>query len=407
MAKMFGRAQYDKRLHRKRHLMIPTEFWLVFLFALGACVGSFLNVVVYRLPREMSLIRPGSQCTSCGRSIAWYDNIPIASWFLLRGKCRHCGARFSIRYAMVELFTAVLFVGFYWAYFIRGMREAFPGFNQGGYLVYAGHMVLVAALLVSSLIDREHWVIELRVCHAAALAGVALSVAGPYCLTIDPADLPKFVPYGSAKTAALALGAGIGLLLGLLLLRLGVLKQSFADWEQAMAEAQEAGQSEPEINLDIRREMAREIGFLLPAIVLATAAACLLTGKTALGAWWADLIAEQKWLAGLLGSVFGFMIGGAVVWATRILGSLAFGREAMGLGDVHLMAAVGAVLGWLSPVLAFFVAPFLGVGVALGRLLVKREREIWYGPFLSAATVIVMLFYDPIVERLLAAFWRR
>jgi len=91
-----------------------------------------------------------------------------------------------------------------------------------------------------------------------------------------------------------------------------------------------------------------------------------------------------------------------VVWATRILGSLVFGREAMGLGDVHLMAAVGAMLGWQSPTVAFFLAPFFGLGFAVLRLVIHRTREIPYGPFLSMATVLVMICHDAIVEYLMA-----
>ena len=80
---------------------------------------------------------------------------------------------------------------------------------------------------------------------------------------------------------------------------------------------------------------------------------------------------------------------------------MAFGKEAMGLGDVHLMAAVGAVLGWEMPVVAFFLAPFLGLGIAAARWLVRREHEIWYGPFLSLATLVVMMAYDALVVRFL------
>ena len=93
-----------------------------------------------------------------------------------------------------------------------------------------------------------------------------------------------------------------------------------------------------------------------------------------------------------------------MVWATRIGGSLAFGKEAMGLGDVHLMAAVGAMLGWTSPVIAFFLAPFMGLSWALARLLIHRTREIPYGPFLSMATVIVMLAHDIIVQWFIESF---
>ncbi len=86
--------------------------WLfpTFVAVFGACVGSFLNVVIYRIPAGRSVVSPGSTC-SCGCAIAWYDNLPILSWFLRRGRARCCGSRFSIRYPLVELLTAVLFWG--------------------------------------------------------------------------------------------------------------------------------------------------------------------------------------------------------------------------------------------------------------------------------------------------------
>ena len=77
---------------------------------LGVCVGSFLNVVIYRLPRKMSLARPGSHCTACGYALKWYDNIPILSWLLLGGKCRKCGERISPRYMIVELANGLLWI---------------------------------------------------------------------------------------------------------------------------------------------------------------------------------------------------------------------------------------------------------------------------------------------------------
>src|SRR5687768_7788918 len=78
-------------------------------FLVGACVGSFLNVVIYRVPAEKSIVTPGSTC-GCGTPIAWHDNIPILSWILLRGRARCCGRPFSIRYPFVELLTALLFL---------------------------------------------------------------------------------------------------------------------------------------------------------------------------------------------------------------------------------------------------------------------------------------------------------
>lgn len=394
-------------------LAIPTEFWLIFLFALGASAGSFLNVVVYRLPKGMSLLRPGSRCVSCDKPIAWYDNVPILSWFLLRGRCRHCGSHFSVRYALVELLTALLFVGLYLAYFHEGVRDGMPAFAAGGWLIYAGHIVLVCVLLACSLIDGEHWIIPLSVSYTAAIVAVVLSMVWPYYLGGVTGDFWRLAPYATAATAAAAVGAGVGLLIGFLLLGCGVIKSSFAEEAAAEAAAAEAaakrdgapvGQATDDIEINIRVVMGREVAFLAPAVVLGLACTWFFTGEHAAGQGWQRLIAEQKWLAGLLGSVFGFMIGGAVVWLVRILGSLAFRREAMGLGDVHLMAAVGAMLGWPSATIAFFVAPFLGLGWALARLLVRGGREIPYGPFLSAGVVVVMIMHDKIMNYFLVAF---
>ena len=96
---------------------------LIFMFMLGACIGSFLNVVIYRLPRDKSLVSPGSSCPSCSVAIPFYDNIPLLSWLLLRGKCRKCEAKISGRYFVVELLTAIVFAGVFALYFIYHVRE--------------------------------------------------------------------------------------------------------------------------------------------------------------------------------------------------------------------------------------------------------------------------------------------
>lgn len=79
-------------------------------FIMGSVIGSFLNVLVYRLPAGMSIVKPGSHCFSCNEPIKWYDNIPILSYLILRGKCRHCGAKFSCQYCLVELFTGCFYL---------------------------------------------------------------------------------------------------------------------------------------------------------------------------------------------------------------------------------------------------------------------------------------------------------
>jgi len=306
----------------------------------------------------------------------------------------------------------------YWAYFLQQVREGMPEFTQGGWVVYIGHMVLICALLASSLIDGEHWIIPLSISYTVVAAALILNMIWPYWIM---SPLAPLVPLASAKTGALAFGAALGLILSLLLLKFGLIKRSFAEYEQEQ-ELQKDEKQEPspdkkpeknpkndDIGIDlppniIRAEMLREILFLLPVLAGGLIFMYILKGTGGSASWWDNFILGQKWATGLLGSVFGFMIGGGVVWATRIGGSLAFGKEAMGLGDVHLMAAVGAMLGWVSPTIAFFVAPFMGLGWALARLIVHRTREIPYGPFLSMATLIVMLTHDIIVEYFLQAF---
>ena len=384
-------------------LALPLAIHLAFLFALGACVGSFLNVVAHRMPQDMSLVKPASHCPTCKHPVGWYDNIPVLSWFLLRGRCRHCHSRFSIQYAIVELLTGLLFVGFYWTYFQIAARSGMPTFAQGGWLVYGGHMVLISALMASSLVDLEHWIIPRQIPYLVTAIGAVLSMIWPYVIQGTAEQLWRIAPYATPRMAAAGLGAAIGLALSCLLIRLGVLTSSFAECDE---DPESVGQqdAEPTHGIGIRRMMVREMAFLAPVTALAALFTALLTSDGALGAGWAQFIGGQKWCAGLLGSVFGFMMGGAVVWVTRILGSVAFGREAMGMGDVYLMAAVGAILGWQSPTVAFFVAPFLGLGWALMRLIVHGSHELPYGPFLSVATAAVMVLHDPVIDYFLRAF---
>ena len=101
---------------------------------------------------------------------------------------------------------------------------------------------------------------------------------------------------------------------------------------------------------------------------------------------------------GALAALLGYLVGAAWIWGMRIFGTLAFGKEAMGLGDVHILAAVGAVCGWVIPSLAFFIAPVFGLVWALYLWLGRNQRELPYGPWLAAGTGIAILFYDGFMD---------
>lgn len=141
-----------------------SQIWLniapIFLFLLGACLGSFANVVIYRLPEGLSVVQPGSRCGSCGKPVRWYNNIPIISWLILRGKCAECGIRFSFRYCFVEILTAVLFT-MAW-YFI----------GPSWYLIEV--LIFLFSLVVCSFIDIDHFILP----DVFTLSGIVIGLAG-------------------------------------------------------------------------------------------------------------------------------------------------------------------------------------------------------------------------------------
>jgi leader peptidase (prepilin peptidase)/N-methyltransferase len=126
----------------------------------GLAVGSFLNVVIYRVPRKESVVSPRSRCPQCGTQLAEYDNIPVVSWIVLRGKCRTCNAPISVRYPLVELTTGALFVG--------------AAFRFGADWVLPAFCVFLAALLALALIDLEHFLLPNRVIYPTLMAAVPL-----------------------------------------------------------------------------------------------------------------------------------------------------------------------------------------------------------------------------------------
>ena len=213
---------------------------------------------------------------------------------------------------------------------------------------------------------------------------------------------------------SLSAGAAIGLVVSILLLECGILPLSFreldlleverAELEQKAELAKQAGEAPPEIppemtGAQVRAEMRKEMLFLIPPLLLAGVSGGMYLYLPLVQHWWLHA-AVHLWFNSFLGALLGAMIGGAVVWFTRIFGSYFFGKEAMGLGDVHLMFGVGAVIGGGAATVAFFLAPFCGIILAVYMLLTGKRRQLQYGPFLSLATAFVMLFYCPIADYL-------
>ncbi|MCP4249080.1 MAG: prepilin peptidase, partial [bacterium] len=141
-------------------------WWLAFWTVFGLCIGSFLNVIIYRLPRNQSLYNPRwSHCPACGHRIRWYDNLPVLSFALLSGRCRDCRSVISLRYPIVEMLTALVVLVIFDAFFVARVREGLlnqPGLTWGvaqDWPVFLAHLVLFACLLAMAAIDlKEYWV---------------------------------------------------------------------------------------------------------------------------------------------------------------------------------------------------------------------------------------------------------
>jgi leader peptidase (prepilin peptidase)/N-methyltransferase len=188
---------------------MPVSVAIVFAAVLGALVGSFLNVVIYRLPRGESLVTPGSHCPACDRAVKPYDNVPVMAWVWLRGRCRACRAAISPRYPLVEAATAALCVGVVLAHSSAG--------------AIALGMLTVLVLVPVALIDLEHHVIPNRITAPAAVLALALGSA------LDPShEIARLIAAAAAGgfflLAAVVSPRGMGMgdvklagLLGLLL----------------------------------------------------------------------------------------------------------------------------------------------------------------------------------------------
>ncbi len=414
----------------------------IFVVLLGACVGSFLNVVIYRLPAGESIVHPPSHCPRCQKGLAWYDNIPVLAWLWLGGKCRYCKLPISVQYPIIEALTALLFGGVFWWL----MLGPWPP-NEFWQIVVAEQPVatwpmlavwltLVAVLIASTMIDARQFIIPITLpWFAGIVAAVLLPIAAAWYPQLIGLHSGRLVlsPQAIDLFALLGLGAGLGLILANLLVWLKVLPRSFPEHEYILMPAEEGPAADRDATDSPPREESKPVvgavnaagqvmdeGWLVHPRPRSEAAKELLfvalpiIGALLCYAYWPTVVVQINQGAGLyeihqmdapqsilnplrmLGLVlFGGIVGGGLVWLTRIFGTLGFGKEAMGLGDVHLMFGVGCCIGALNVIIAFFIAPFLGLAYTLiltgaSKMLHREVRQVPYGPHLAAASIVMM-----------------
>jgi leader peptidase (prepilin peptidase)/N-methyltransferase len=168
--------------------VIPEWLIVVSVLLLGACVGSFLNVCIYRLPRGESLVWPGSRCTSCGRSLSWFENLPILSWTILRGRCRSCRAPVSAMYPIVETITALAFLGGYLLYGLTPLALV--------------RVAFACALIVLFVTDLQHKILP----NSITLPGIAIGFACSFFLPPGWRDSLIGIVVGGGVLLAIAEG---------------------------------------------------------------------------------------------------------------------------------------------------------------------------------------------------------
>jgi leader peptidase (prepilin peptidase)/N-methyltransferase len=169
-------------------ILIPPPFLYIFAGVLGAIIGSFLNVVIHRLPREESIVFPNSRCPECGTAIAFYDNVPVVSYLALRGRCRSCKTDISARYPAVELLTAMLYVAVTW--------------HNGLTAALSFDLVFVTAIVALIFIDAEHMLLPNAITYPGIIFAIVARLTVPYL--VGP-------PYHFDDLPNLAEGAFIGL----------------------------------------------------------------------------------------------------------------------------------------------------------------------------------------------------
>jgi leader peptidase (prepilin peptidase)/N-methyltransferase len=327
---------------------------LVFLFTLGSIFGSLLNVCIYRIPRHDSLwialrglVYPPSRCPSCFREILFRDNVPIFGWLKLRGRCRFCQARISARYPLIELLTGLLFVIMYWfevpADPSAGVLGSSVWHQIGPQGDWASKWFSPVAVL--------HWRYALH-----TLLILALLVA-----TFIDIDL-RIIP-----DAVTVPGMTAGMLGGLLLGQVHLVPVWYVP---------------PGVSM--QSMLWQQFPTLLSLMP------------------WLDYHGVPAWVQahphwhGLAVSLAGIVVGGGLVWMVRLVGFWVLKREAMGFGDVVLLAMIGSFIGWQGTLIVFFLAPLCALVVAVFVWLFWREREIPYGPYLSLATLVLLLGFKPI-----------
>jgi leader peptidase (prepilin peptidase)/N-methyltransferase len=357
----------------------------VFAFVLGAVVGSFLNVCIYRLPLDLSVNRPRrSFCPACKNPIPWHQNLPLLSWLFLRGRCANCGAKIAFRYFAVELLTALLFLAVW---------QLFP------WQIAIAYWVFVSLVIAATFIDFEHFIIPDQITIGGAIAGMMASVLVPELMNTD------------SRAAALvhsALAATLGYIVLWIVLEAGKIafgkKRIRLDaptpfsWTRHEDDADFVVGEERSLWSD---HFARESDRLLlycheakidkPEIIGAREGSRSRSyGEVTLDFHYNRVkVGEDEFALDQVNEI------------TGVAHALQIPREAMGRGDLKFLAAIGAFLGWRAVLFSLFGGSLVGSLVGLVTLVLGKRvwsAKLPFGPYLALGALIWMFFGDELTR---------
>lgn len=340
---------------------VPFQFWALMMFIFGCMVGSFLNVCIHRLPLGESIVSPPSHCPHCRYAIPWYLNIPLVTWLYLQGKCRNCGAPISIRYFLVELLTGILFLCCWLAYGHQSAAVA---------LICA---LLMAGLIVATFIDFEHFIIPDEITFGGVAVGILLS-----CLV--PALHGERTVMASLKDSVLGAAVGGGLIYGIL--RVG--KLLFGRHRIALPPECSVVFSETAVHLPDKVIPYEELFYRPSDVVTLSARTVELVDRC-----YKDVRVRLSASELQIGEEV--LDPGPVHYMETRCAEIVLPREAMGLGDVKFMAAIGAFLGW--PAVVFSLMGSSLIGSVVGLTLIALRKQAWssklpYGPYIAVAAAL-------------------
>ena len=357
---------FESIFDREVWARVPFEFWAVVMFGFGSIVGSFLNVCIYRLPLGLSVVSPPSHCPHCKYSIPWFLNVPLLTWVSLGGKCKNCQAPISPRYFLVELLTGVAFLGCWLAF-------GGPTATLHSAALALVNSIFLAGLIAATFIDFEHFIIPDEI----TLGGMGVGLA---CSTLLPALHGETLITGGMKQSILGLVVGAGVIYAIL--RAG--KLLFGRQRLALPHETLIIFSETCIHLP-DKDIPYEDLFYRDSDVIAVEAR---TVELVDRCYKNVLVRLTPKLLRIGDDEFN---PESVPHLEATSAEIVLPREAMGLGDVKFMAAIGAFLGWQATLFSLMVSSI--IGSVVGVVLIVAGKRAWssrlpYGPYIAVAAAI-------------------